>query len=124
MVVARGDDAQVIRGGNGGGVRWLAVSDCKSVFGNGGFANIVACFAANEEAFVADGSIEGCSRALVGAEEASVDVGLLVVEIELATVGLLDGKIVGQDFSLEALGQVVFEFELGVKGVGGCPCLR
>lgn len=67
---------------------------------------------------MAEGGIESCGRALedIG-EETGVDVGLLVVEIELAAVGLVDREVVGQDFGFEAFCQVVFELELGVKGV-------
>jgi hypothetical protein len=52
-----------------------------------------------------------------------VDVGLLVVQVELATVGLLGWEVVCQDLGFEAFGQVVFEFELGVEAVGCGPCL-
>lgn len=50
-------------------------------------------------------------------------VGLLVVEVKLATIALLCWEVVGKDFSLEAFGKIIFEFELGVKAVGGGPGL-
>lgn len=74
---------------------------------------------------MAKGGIEGSSGALedVGIE-ACVDVRLLVVEVELATVRLLYREVVGQDLGLETSGEVVLELKLGVEGVGGCPRLR
>ena len=71
-----------------------------------------------------DGDIESCSRALrqIG-EETGIDIRLLIVDIESTTVCLLGWEVIGEEFGLEALGDVVFEFELGVEGVGGCPCL-
>ena len=56
-------------------------------------------------------------------EGADVDVGLLVVEVELPTVGALGGHVVGKDLSLEAFAEVVFELELCVEAVGSGPCL-
>jgi hypothetical protein len=56
-------------------------------------------------------------------EQAGVDVGLLVKQVELAAVGALGRQVVGQDLGLEALGQVVLQLELGVEAVGGRPCL-
>jgi hypothetical protein len=52
-----------------------------------------------------------------------VHIGLLEVEVELSTLGLLGREVLGQDLSLETLGNVVVELELGVEGVGGGPCL-
>lgn len=52
-----------------------------------------------------------------------MDVGLFVVQVELATVRLLGWEVVCQDLGFEAFGQVVFEFELGVEAVGCGPCL-
>ena len=52
-----------------------------------------------------------------------MEVGLLVVDVKLATVGTLRWQVIGLDLSFEAFGQVVFEFELGVEAVRGGPCL-
>jgi hypothetical protein len=50
-------------------------------------------------------------------------VGLLEVQVELGALGLLGGLVLGEDLSLEALGDVVVQLELGVEGVGGGPSL-
>jgi len=73
---------------------------------------------------VSESQVEGCGGAFeeVG-EQTGVDVWLLVVQVQLAAVGLLGWEVVCQDFSFEAFGEVVFEFELGVEAVGGGPCL-
>ena len=118
MVVAGGEDTQIVGGSDSSGVRWLTIACSKSVFCDGSLSNIVSSFCANKEAFVTEGSIEGGGGALedIG-EETCVDVGLLVVEVEFAAVCLLDREVVSQDFGFETLCQVVFEFELSVKGV-------
>ena len=54
---------------------------------------------------------------------ANVEVGLLVVEVEFAAVGALRGHVVGEDLGFEAFRKVVFELELGVETIGGCPGL-
>lgn len=124
MVVAGGKDAQVVGGGDGSGVGALAVAGGESVLGDGGLADIVASLGTDEEALVAQGDVEGGGGALeeVG-EQAGVDVGLLVQQVELAAVCLLGGEVVGQDLGFESLGQVVLKLELGVEAVGCGPCL-
>lgn len=125
VVVASGEDAQVVGGGDGGRVGSLAVAGGEGVFGDGGLSDIVAALSTDEETLVAEGDIEGGGRALeeVG-EQAGVDVGLLVQQVELATIRLLRGQVVGQDLSLQTLGQVVLQLQLCVKAVGCRPCLR
>jgi len=124
VVIARGEDAQVVRRGNGCSVASLAVAGCEAVFCHGCFLDIIPTFRANQESFVAEGQVNGCDRALEEVDEgANVDVGLLVVEVELSAVGALCWHVVGDDLSLEAFGQVVFELELGIEAVGGGPCL-
>jgi hypothetical protein len=86
--------------------------------------NIVSAFGADEETFVAKCHVNRCNRAFKEVDEgADMEVGLLVVEVKLATVGTLRWQVIGLDLSFEAFGQVVFEFELGVKAVCGGPCL-
>ena len=50
-------------------------------------------------------------------EQPGVNIGLLVVQIQLATVGLLGWEVVCQDLGFQTFGQVVFKFELGVEAV-------
>lgn len=58
---------------------------------------------------MADCHVENSGWALedIG-EETSVDVRLLVVQIQLAAVGLLRREIIGQDLGFEAFREVVF----------------
>lgn len=115
VVVARAEDAQVVRRGDGGGVAALRVSCGESVAGDGGLADIVTSFCADEETLMAERDVESGGWALeqVG-EQACVDVGLLVEQVELAAVGALRGEVVGQDLGLETLGQVVLKLDLEV----------
>ena len=124
MVIARGEDAQVVRRRNSCSIASLAVAGREAVFRHGCFLDIIPTFRADQESFVAEGQVNGRDRALEEVDEgADVDVGLLVVEVELSTVGALCWQVVGEDLSFEAFGQVVFELELGVEAVGGGPCL-
>lgn len=110
MVIAGGEDAQVVGGGDGGGIRALAVARGEGVFGDGSLADIVASLGSDEETLMAQGDVESGSGALeeVG-EQAGVDVGLFVQEVELAAVGLLRREVVGQNLCFQTLGQVVLE---------------
>lgn len=124
MVVAGGEERQVVAGGDGGGVLGNAVADGGGVLGDGGLVDVVATLSTNEEALVAEDSVEVGGRAVQEVEEGTgVQVGLLEVEVELGALGLLSGLVLGENLSLEALGDVVVELELGVEGVGGGPCL-
>lgn len=111
VVIAGGEDAQVVGGGDGGGIRALAVARGEGVFGDGSLADIVAALGSDEETLMAQGDVEGGGGALeeVG-EQAGVDVGLFVQEVELAAVGLLRREVVGQNLCFQTLGQVVLEF--------------
>ena len=124
MVVRSREDAQVVGGGDGRSVGRLGVAGSQSVSCNGSLANVVTTLSTDNPALVANCGIEGCDGTLeqIG-EQTGVDRRLLVVEVELTAVGLLGWQVVGQDLGFEALGEVVFELELGVEGVGGCPCL-
>lgn len=53
VVVAGGEDAEVVGGGDGGSVGALAVAGGEGVFGDGGLADIVASLSADEESLVA-----------------------------------------------------------------------
>ena len=82
MVVASGEDAQVVGGGDSSGIRWLAVPESESIFCDSGLVDIISTFCANQETFVADSHVEYCGGTLedIG-EETRVDVRLLVVQI-------------------------------------------
>lgn len=124
MVVASGEDAQVVASGDGSSVLGNAVADGSGVLGDGGLLDVVATLSTDKETLVAENSVEVGGRAVEEVEEGtSVQVGLLEVEVQTGTLGLLGGEVLGEDFSLETLGDVVVELELGVEGVGGSPSL-
>jgi hypothetical protein len=124
VVVACAEDGEVVGSSDSSAVLRLRVRSSKRILCDRGFAHIIPGLCTNEETLVADGSVEGCSGTLedIG-EQTCLDVLLLVDQVELAAIGLLDWEVVGEDLGFEALCQVVFELELGVKGVGGCPGL-
>ena len=124
MIVARREDAQVVRCCDSRGVTSLAVASRETVFRDSSLLNIVAAFGANKEAFVAECQVDGRNGALEEFDEgAYVDVRLLVVKVELAAVGAFRRQVVGEDLGFEPFGEVVFELELSVEAVGGGPCL-
>ena len=118
MVVAGGEDAEIVACGNRSGVRRLRVTRGERVLGDSGLRDVVSTFSTDDESFVSDGHVECCGGAFeeVG-EQSGVDVGLLVVQVQLAAIVLGRGEVVGQDFGFETFGQVVFELELGVETV-------
>lgn len=124
MVVAGGEEGEVVAGSDGSGVLGNAVADGSGVLGDSGLVDVVATLSTDEESLVAEDSVEVGGRAVQQVEEGTgVQVGLLEVKVELGTLGLLSGLVLGEDLSLEALGDVVVELELGVEGVGGGPRL-
>ena len=110
MVVACGEDAQIVGGLDRSCVRAGAVASCDSVLCDRGLIDIVATFCTNEETLVAERHVDGGDRAALEEvdEGADVDVGLLVVQIELAAVRALGWHVVGEDLGLQALCEVVF----------------
>lgn len=124
VVVAGGEDAQVVAGGDGSGVLGNAVANGRGVLGDGGLLDVVATLSTDEETLMAQDSVEVGGGAVEQVEESTgVQVGLLEVQVELGALGLLGGLVLGQDLSLQALGDVVVQLELGVEGVGSSPSL-
>lgn len=124
VVVAGGEEGQVVAGGDGSGVLGNAVADGSGVLGDGGLVDVVTTLSTNKEALVAENGVEVGSGAVEEIEESTgVQVGLLEVQVELGALGLLGGLVLGEDLSLEALGNVVVELELGVESVGSGPSL-
>lgn len=124
MVVAGGEERQVVAGGDGSGVLGNAVTDGGGVLGDGGLVDVVTTLGTDEEALVAENGVEVGGGAVKQIEEGTgVQVGLLEVQVELGALGLLGGLVLGEDLSLEALGNVVVKLELGVESVGGGPSL-
>ena len=124
VVVRGGEEGQVVAGGDGSGVLGNAVADGSGVLGDGGLVDVVATLGTDQEALVAEDGVEVGGGAVQQVEEgAGVQVGLLEVQVELGTLGLLGGLVLGQDLGLETLGNVVVQLKLGVEGVGGGPSL-
>jgi len=99
-----------------------AVSNGSGVLGYSCFLNVVASLSADEESFVSEDGVDVGGGAFEEVEEgAEVEVGLLVVEVYFATVGLFGWEVVGEDFGFEALGKLVFEFDFGIERIGGGP---
>lgn len=122
MVVAGGEDAQVVSGGNSGAVGGGLVADGGAVAGDLGLLDVVTDGGTGEETLVADESVNGGGGALGEIEEgAAVEVGLLEVQVQLDSLALGVGEEAKDSLSLEALGDVVGELELGLEGVGGVP---
>lgn len=88
MVVAGGEDAQVVGRSNGSGVGWLRVSGSQSISCDSSLSNIVSTFGTNDETLVANGCIEGSNRSLeqIG-EETGMERWLLVEEVDLCAEG-------------------------------------
>lgn len=122
MIIACGEDAQVVGGLDGRGVLRQTVADGGGVFGHGGFLNIVASLGADEKSLVAKHGVDVGGWAFEEVEEgAEVEVGLLVIQVQFATIGLFCGQIVGQDFGSEASGELVFKLDLGIERIGSGP---
>lgn len=124
MVVAGGEQRQVVAGSDGSRVLGNAVADSSRVLGDGSLLHIVATLGTDEEAFVAKNGIKVGGRAVEEVEEGTgMNIGLLEVEVELGTLGVHGGEVVGADLSLKTLGNVVVKLKLGVQSVGSAPCL-
>lgn len=124
MVVGGGEEGQVVAGGDGSGVLGNAVADGSGVLGDSSLVDVVATLSTDEEALVAENSVEVGGGAVQQVEEGTgVQVGLLEVQVELGALGLLSGLVLGEDLSLQALGDVVVQLKLGVESVGSGPSL-
>lgn len=124
VVVGGGEDGEAVGGSDSGSVLVDGVTDGSGVLGDGSLLDIVAGFSTDKETFVAEDGIEVGGGTLEEVEEsAEMEVRLLEVEVELGALGAAGGEVLGQDFGLETLGDVVVELDLGVEGIGGGPRL-
>jgi hypothetical protein len=124
VVVAGREDGEVVAGSDGSRVLGKAVTNGSGVLGDGSLLDIVTTLGTDEEALVAKDDVKVGGGALQEVEESTgVKVGLLEVEVELGTLGLRGGQVLGEDLSLEALGDVVVELKLGVESIGSGPGL-
>ena len=125
VVVAGGEDAQVVGGGDGRAVGRGLKADSGAVASDGGLLHIIASRGASEETLVADHGVDVGGGALEKVEEgAAVEVGLLEVQVELSTAGLRRWQEAEDTLSLKALGEVVGHLDLGLERVGRVPRLR
>lgn len=124
VVVAGRENGEVVAGSDSSRVLGKAVTNGSGVLGDGSLLDIVTTLSTDEETFVAENDVKVGGRALQEVEESTgVKIGLLEVEVELGTLGLRGGQVLGEDLSLEALGDVVVELELGIESVGSSPGL-
>lgn len=124
VVVASRENAQVVASGDGSSVLRNAVANGGGVLRDSGLLDVVTTLSTDKEALMAEDSVEVGGRAVEEVKEGtSVHVGLLELEVEFGTLGLLSGEVLGEDLGLKALGDVVVELELGVEGVRGGPSL-
>lgn len=124
MVVGSGEDAALVRGGDGGGVGGVGETDGGGEGGDVGVLDVKAGRGTSQEALVADDTVNVGDGALEQVEEAAeVELGLLEVQVELGAL-LLRLRQEGEGtLELQALGEVVGGLDLGVKGVQGVPRL-
>lgn len=124
VIVARGEDAEVVGGLDRGRVLGQTVSDRGRVLGHCRFLNIIACLGADEEPFMSQHGVNVGGRSFEEVEEGTeVEVGLLVVEVDFSSVRLFGRQVVGQNFGFQPFGELIFEFYLGVERIACCPYL-
>lgn len=125
VVVGGGENAQVVRGGDGGAVLGSGVADGGAVGGDDGLVDVVAGRGTGEEALVADDGIDIGHGTLEEIEKGTaVEAGLLEEEVELGTLAGRGGEEVEETLELEALGEGVVHLDLGAERVGRVPALR
>lgn len=124
MVVRSGEDGEVFGRGDGGRVFWDRVADCRRVAGDSRLLDVVAGFSTDEEALVAESSVDDSSRAAEEIEKsAGLEVWLLEVQVQLGALCLCVWQELGDRLSLETARKSVVELDLGVERVGSRPCL-
>ena len=124
VVVRSSEHAQVIGSGDGSAVERGYVSNGSAVAGQGSPVDIVTGAGTSQETLVADNGINISGGALEKVEEGSaMEAGLLEVGVELGTLCSGSREEVEETLKLEAFGNGVGGLDLGVKRVGGGPCL-
>lgn len=124
VVVRRGEDVEVVGGGDGSSVLGDGVSNGGRVLGDLSSADVVTNLGTGNEAVMSDNGVTVEGRTLQQIEEgASVEQRLAEVEVELGTLALGGGKELGKDLGLEAVGNGVVKLNLGVESIEGGPCL-
>lgn len=122
MVVASGEDGEVVGGVDAGGPERSSVPDSSSVVGDGCLLDIVGSLETDEKTVLASDEIDLCGWAFKEIEEgASVDVGLFEVKVDLGALGLAGWEERAEELGLETLCDVLVQLDLGVKSVDVVP---
>lgn len=124
VVVRGGKDTALVGGSDGGGPGGLGEANGSGKGGNAGLLDVIASGGTGEEALVANNGVDVGGGALeqVG-EGAEVELGLLEVNVDLGA-GLLALRQEGEGtLELQALGDVIGGFDLGLECVQGVPRL-
>lgn len=128
LVVAGGDDGQILAADDGGAVARGLIAETEGVAGDGGLLDVVACLTADQETLVAGNEIDDSVDVVVGHamvdEDARMDHGVLVGDGELlgGRVGLARVPQV-LDVNLGAGGDEIGKLDLGIEQRGGGPGL-
>lgn len=100
----------------------MLVTNGSRIASDGGLLDIVSRLSTNDEALVANDSVNVSSWTLEQVKEgADVESRLLEVCVQLGAISAGVGLQCRKDFSLETLCNVLVELELGVKRVEGGP---
>lgn len=128
LVVAGGNDAEVLGANDAGSVVWGLVSKTQAVLGDGSLLDVVASLTTNEEALVSgshvNDRIDVALSSSVVDEGARVDVGVLEGQVELldgrALLGWVEQVL---EVDLDAGCGDISELDLGVEQRSGGPRL-
>ncbi|EEQ38357.1 conserved hypothetical protein [Clavispora lusitaniae ATCC 42720] len=121
VVVSGSEDRQVGGGSNTNSVQWVSVTNTNRVLVELGGSNVVAQFSTCSEAIVSHSQVSCGDWALEQVEEQSgVDSRLLVEEVQLGVLGTVWNHR-GVQFTLQAWGQQLRQFNLGVQDIGVVP---
>lgn len=127
LVVRGGEDVQGVGGSDGSVVSAGGISDGSRVPGDGSLLHIVSNLTTNNKALVAQDGIGESTDSTAGVqvtEDTTVEVGLLVVKVDLLALVARGGVEVGQNLGLQAAGEGVVKLNLGGEQVGSVPRLR
>ena len=122
VVVRRGEDTQIVGGRDGCGIFGHGIADGSRVSGDRSLLHIVPSFRAYEETLVSQDSVDVGGWALQEVEEGTgLEVGLLEVQVELGSFGLRTREELREKLGFQALGELIVQLDLSIKGIGGSP---
>ena len=129
LVVAASDDAQILHARETGAVGWGLVAEAEGVLRDSRFLDVVACFAADEESFMAgchvDDGVDVAARLRIVDEGAGVEVRVLEREVQLLRRRRGLGRVPQiLKVDLGARCDDVGELDFAVEKGGGGPGLR